>query len=225
MKIKTLSVLVGVGTPLILNAGASAAFLGIKVVGKPNEFGLLVCNVYAEFDRPGKDSMQAIAGTANNPRLIQVLGGGTFYNHAFGTDQAPGTALINAFPSLAFDSFITMGVKAVGTNGQPEDLLAITPGFPGVSGTALDTDASGWAIVPGSGQSDPFNPDFANGDGQLLIGQFSTADGTGISGTMLMAYVSNGTVVASVQSFYHVPAPGALWLFGAMGLLGRRRRE
>ena len=57
--------------------------------------------------------MIAIAGTGNNPMLIEVIGG-TFYNHPSGTDRPPLTSLVNAFPSLAFDSFITMGVKAVG---------------------------------------------------------------------------------------------------------------
>ncbi len=29
----------------------------------------------------------------------------------------------------------------------------------------------------------------------------------------------------AVVSFFHVPGPGALWLLGAMGLLGSRRRR
>ena len=69
-----------------------------------------------------------------------------------------------------------------------------------------------------------FNPDYAAGNGQILLGQFSTADGTGISGAMLLRVVSNGVSSVHYVSFYHVPAPGALWLFGAMGLLDRRRR-
>ena len=67
MKIKTLSVLAGVGVPLMLTAHASAGFLGITAVGKPNEFGLIVCNVYAMFDRSGEDLMQAVAGTQKAP--------------------------------------------------------------------------------------------------------------------------------------------------------------
>ncbi len=222
MKIKTLSVLVGVGTPLILNAGASAGFLGIKVLTKENQFGLLVCNVYAEFDRPGEDLFSAAAGTANAPMLIQVIGGGSFYNHAFGNDRPPLTALVAAFPSLAFDSFVTMGVKQVGVNGQPADNMTITPSFPGVSGSALSTNNSGWAITPNLPAADPFNPDFVAGDGNVLIGQFSTADGTGISGTIPVHFTGGAQ---SVVSFFHVPGPGALWLLGAAGLLGRRRRR
>ena len=78
MKMKTLSMLAGVGAPLIATASASAGFVGINTVIKENPFGLLVVNVYAEFDRPGEDFMQAVAGTANAPMLIQVIGG-TFF--------------------------------------------------------------------------------------------------------------------------------------------------
>ncbi len=225
MKIKTLSVLAGAGAPLIATASASAGFLGIKVVGKPNAFGLIVCNVYAEFDRPGEDLFLAAAGTANTPMLIQVIGG-TFYNHAFGSDRPPVTGLIAAFPSLAFDSFVTIGVKAVGANGQPADNMTITPGFPGVQGSALSTSESGWAITPNEPAADPFNPNWVAGNGQVLIGQFSTATGSAISGTMLLQFTSNGQQGAqAVVSFFHVPTPGALALLGAAGLVGARRRR
>ena len=107
MKATTLRTLVGVATPLILTGSVQAGFLGISAVSKPNEFGLLVVNVYAEFDRPGEDLMSAVAGTALTPMLIEVIGG-TFYNHALGTDRAPLTNLLVIFPSLAFDSFVTI---------------------------------------------------------------------------------------------------------------------
>ncbi len=230
MKMKTLSVLAGATAPLILTAQASAGFLGIKVVGKPNPFGLIVCNIYAEFDRPGEDLFTKVAGTANAPLLIQVEGGGTFFNHQFGTDRPPLTTLVEAFPSLAFDSFVTIGVKAVDGGqggGQPFDNVTLTPGFPGISGTQLFTTNSGWAVTPDEPQANPFDPDYVAGNGQILIGQFATANGTGFSGTMLVGGVSNGVGFQAVVSFFHVPAPGALALLGIAGLLGpdgRRRR-
>ncbi len=223
MKIKTLSVLAGVGAPLILTAGAPADFLGIKAVSKPNEFGLIVCNVYAMFDDPGQDLFWKIAGTADSPLLIQVLGGGTFYNHNFASDTAPSSALVAAFPSLAFDTFVTIGIKQT---GLVNDALVITPGFPaGITGTQLFTDESGWAVTPIDPQSDPFNPNYVAGNGEVLIAQFATADGTGFSGTMLTGGYSNGQSQQWVVSFFHVPAPGAVALLGVFGLRGRRRRR
>ncbi len=225
MKMKTLSVLAGVGAPLVLTAQASAGFLGIKVVSKPNAFGLLACNVYAEFDRPGQDFMEAVAGTPNAPLLVQVLGGGTFYNHAFGGNTAPNAALIAVFPSLAFDSFVTIGAKV--TSPAFPDATVQSVGLPQIAGTTFATSTEGWAVTPLDPQGDPFNSDYGGpGNGQILIGQFTTTLGfNSIAGTFLVQYVSNGVFGQSVVSFFHVPTPGALALLGTAGLIGTRRRR
>ncbi len=231
-------ILVGVTTPLILTGSVQAGFLGIKVVGKPNAFGLIVCNVYAQFDRPGEDLFWKIAGTANAPMLIEVIGG-TFYNHPFAGNTAPLTTLVAFDPIAEFDTFVTIGVKMLNVPvadggqgpagpGQNEDEVVITPGFPGLAGTSISTSTSGWAVVPDANQADPFNPDFVAGNGQVLIGQFATADGTGFSGTMLVGGTSNGQAgFQAVVSFFHVPAPGVGAVIGAAAFLRfvRRRRR
>ena len=223
MKIKSLAVAAGVSAPFILSGAASGGYVDLKTTSKTNAFGLLVVNIYAEFDRPGQDFMQSVAGTANNPLLIQVIGG-TFYNHPIGSDTAPSSTLFMDFPSLAFDTFVTIGIKFT----EPlDDALIIVPGFPvGITGTQLSMNESGWAITQIDPQGDPFNPLYFAGDGRVLIGQFSTADGTAIQGTMLIKYTSNGiSGIHDVVSFFHVPGPGALWLLGAAGLIGSRRQR
>ncbi len=229
MKLKSLSILAGVGAPLILSGSADAGFLGIEVESKENEFGLFVCNVFAVFDRPGEDFMLAVAGTPDAPLDIRVTGG-TFYQSLFGTDQAPPGALIDLFPSLAYDTFVTIGVKQVGQGGgnpgQPNDVLGLTAGWPGFGPSSLKGTDLGWAVTPPDPQGDPFNPMYFPGNGKIIIGQFVTANGTGIMGTMLLQYISNGVVGQTVVSFDHqIPAPGALALLGIAGLLGARRRR
>ncbi len=237
MKAKTLCLLAGTAVPLILTGSVQAGFTGIKVVSKPNEFGLLVVNVYAEFDRPPTpdpdnpgafifhDLFHKVAGTANAPMTIQVIGG-TFYNHAFGsaTNASPLTALINGgFPSLAFDTFATINAK-VSSPAFP-DATTLAPGLPLIAGSVFMTTESGWGVTPLDPQSDPFNSDYGGpGNGQSLFAQFATADGSAIQGTMLIGGVSNNVGFQAIVSFFHVPGPGALWLLGAVGLLGSRRR-
>ena len=52
MKIRGPSMLAAGYTCIIAASQASAQLTGISVESKPNEFGILVCNVYAEFDSP-----------------------------------------------------------------------------------------------------------------------------------------------------------------------------
>ena len=223
MKIKTLAVAAGVSAPLILSGSVSAGFVGIKTTSKPNDFGLLVVNVYAVFDSPGEDGMVAVAGTPNNPLTI-VVEGGVFYNSPFGNDQAPCGCLFGVFPSLAFDTFVSIGKKT-----SAGDTTLISPGWPaaGITGSVFTTDASGWVVTPLAAQGNPFDP--ANsfpGNGQILLAQFSTANGTEIHGTFLLKFTSNGIPgQAAVVGWTSVPAPGALALLGAAGLIGTRRRR
>ncbi len=225
MKTKTMAILAGVSASLILSGSAWGGFVGMKATSKPNEFGLLVVNVYAIFDRPDPgdgsgDHMISVAGTPNNPLNIKVQGG-VFYNHAFGDDQAPNAAFFPAFPSLEFDTFVTIGKKT-----SLGDTLTITPGFPvGITGSSLSTTGSGWAVIPTSPQGDPFDAKNSfPGNGQILIAQFSTLDGTAISGIMLIRYVSNGKSAVAIMTF-GIPTPGAFALMGVAGLIGTRRRR
>ena len=222
MKMKTLSLLAGVSAPLIMTTASSAGFVRIETTQKVNDFNLLVVNVYAVFDRPGEDVMFAVAGTPNSPLLVQVEGG-VFYNHDFGNDQAPNPALFGFAPELEFDTFVTIGKK-----NSTGDTTLITPGFPldGISGSVFATDASGWVVTPGNVQANPFDP--ANsfpGDGRILIAQFSTADGNEIHGTFLLSFVSNGVSGQFFGGWTSIPAPGALALLGAAGMVGLRRRR
>ena len=203
LKFKTLAVVAGVGAPLILTAPATAGLLGIYGMStQPDGYDLWVHNVFAVFDNPGEDFMQAVAGTANSPLNIQVLQG-TFYQHQAGTDRPPLAVFVEVAPSLAFDTFVTIGVKCVGDlpGCQPQDNMILVPGWPGFGSSVLSTDSSGWAVAFNEPQGDPFDPvNSFPGDGRIVIGQFTTR-GSCVAGTMLIQYMSDGIVGQSVVSF------------------------
>jgi hypothetical protein len=210
-----------------MTASSSAAFVGVKALGKPNDYELLVVNVYAEFDNPGNDWMQAVAGTPATPLVIRAWANWTgdpptstptsFYNHQFGSDLAPGAALVEAFPSLAFDSFYTIGMKAVPPGSTDHTILGY---LPPLAGTAIACNSCYWVVIPPTHpQGNPFDPVHSfPGNGQILIGQFSIpVPGTpnlayGVEGTFVLQYMSDGVVTTSVESFEHfVTAPLCPW--------------
>ena len=224
MKIRSAMLVGGCFAPLILAAPASAAFTGLSTEARTNGFGLTVVSLYADFDQVG-DMLVAVAATPASPLNISVIDG-TFYQHAFGSDRAPIDALVAMFPSLAYDTFVTIGVELLGPTGQAQDLSFTTPLWPGFGPSSLTTISEGWLVLPGSPQADPFNPDYRAGDGRTLIAQLTTADGKGFEGSMLVQSMSGPIPALAYASFKHVvPTPGTLALLGLAGLATRRRRR
>jgi hypothetical protein len=223
VKTKTLAVAAGVSAPLILSGSGDAGFVGVTATSKPNPFGILVCNVYAEFDNPGGDWMGGVLGPPNYPMYITVIGG-SFWNQPGGGDTAPTTFLTGLIPSLAYDSFYTIGMKAVAAGVTDFTNLF---NMPTLAGTQISTTNGAWAIVPPTeAQGNPFDAVHSfPGNGQILIGQFSTTNGTGIVGQFVLSYVSDGVDIDSLETFAHFfPTPGALGLLGLAALTGNRRR-
>ncbi len=108
--------------------------------------------------------------------------------------------------------------------GQLPPPLTLTPGWPGFVGGFLGGNNLGWANTPADPNTDPFNPAFINGNGQVLIGQFATTNAPSISGMFRILVVSNNLSTQINVSFFG-PAPGALPLLAAAGLFGVRRRR
>lgn len=198
----------------ILFAGTThAAFTGVTTEVKDSDFGNLVANIYVSFDSP-TDQLVAVAGTPNHPMSINTNGGGPFYQNAFGSDLAPNPALIPVFPSLAEDTFVTIGKKtSIG------DQTGLTPGWPGFGSSSLTGTNLGWFIVPGETQGLPV-------DGRVLFGQFSVAFGAPVQGSALFQTIEDGEM-HQYNVFWSQahPTPGALPLLAIAGWMTRRRRN
>ncbi len=70
MKAKTLLLLAGFGSPLILSGSAPGGFTGFEILSKPNEYGITAFNLYALFDDPANDHLLAVGGTPQSPAHI-----------------------------------------------------------------------------------------------------------------------------------------------------------
>ncbi len=178
MKVTTLSLVAGAAA-LIATSSAAATLTGIVVVAEPQAPDLVACNVYARFSAPD-DRLVAVCGTALSPLDISVTGG-TFYQHFVGSDNAPNVGLIKAFPSLAWDTFVTIGL---GPNKGGDNTILMPP-WPGFGPSSLTTTNSGWFITPTDPQGTPDN------DGRVLLGQF-TYGGTSLEGSILVQFITGG---------------------------------
>ena len=119
MKAKTLCLLAGITTPLILTGSVQAGFLGISTVSKSNEFGLLVCNVYAVFNQSG-DFLFSPFGDSFNPLNIFVKNGKFFQDMQgmAGVGPPPESFGDGKSGLLLWDTFVTgVGIKA--TQSRP----------------------------------------------------------------------------------------------------------
>ena len=99
------------------------------------------------------DRLDAVAGDVNVDKIISALPNGSFWQHPFGANDSSGInpALIGTFPSLAFDSFVTIGLldqtdNALSTQGI--DFSAF------ISGGDIFTDNGAWYITPADTQGE-----------------------------------------------------------------------
>jgi hypothetical protein len=99
------------------------------------------------------DRLDAVAGDTNMDKIISALPNGSFWQHPFGANDSSGInpALIGTFPSLAFDSFVTIGLldqtdNALSTQGI--DFSAF------MSGGDIFTDNGAWYITPADTQGE-----------------------------------------------------------------------
>jgi hypothetical protein len=224
---KHLAVLAGLGGTLLAAPGAAAEFTGLSFESKPNEYGIKVCHVYANFDQPGEDHFTAVAGSPQMPAFINVIKG-TFFQHQSGTSMPPYPQLFEFAPDLRYDTFVTVGVKSFnpGNPGVPEGQLAnnlvltrFPPFEPGTLELTYGTLGAGsaWAVVPGEPQGDPFNPDFVAGDGRVLIAQLATVDGAGFEGTLNLCFQDCGNDATVSFTFFFNECP---WDLDGDGFIG-----
>ena len=210
----TVSITAATVSSLFAVAPASADFQGISIDEIDNGMGLgTTYRVYVDVE--AGDQLDAVFGDSGDPLSITSETG--FYQNMFGTHVPPSEALFGFFPSLEYDSFVTIGLL----NDSGNAMLDIGIDWTDFNaGSDLITSNGSWFATPDDAQV------FEVG-GRVLIGQFTTTGG--IAGIMNIqgknADLSNWQYRGVEFDSTVVPAPGAIALLGLAGFAARKRRK
>ena len=202
--------LLAVGS-LVFAGTAGADYTGLSISeGVDSAYGTTY-HIYANM--ADGDRLDAVYGDGDNALTID----GSFYQNAFGDNTSAGInpALIAVFPSLAFDSWVTIGLEDMTGNALANIGIDWT-GFMG--GGGISTADGAWYVTPDDAQGDAVG-------GQVLIAQLTVNDGNSPTGFVnLQGKLADGSSWSAVNQTW-VPAPSVLALLGLAGLAGRRRRH
>jgi len=206
----------GVGS-LVLAGTATADLTGISWDELDSGLGIgTTYRIYADIDAGGE--VDAVYGDGANPLTVGTSLGGGFYQNGFGGYSAPNAALFSFFPSLEFDSFVTIGLLTDTGNAMLDIGIDFTA-FE--AGGSIYTDNGTWFATPDDAQVHD------TGTGRILIGQFTVGAADGVAGTInLQGKNADGSNWNAIGvDFDTLPAPGALALLGLAGIVARRRRK
>ena len=199
----------GVGT-LFVAASAQAGYTGMHAESDGGNAYGTTWRIYADMDAGSR--LDAVYGNSTHVLSID----GSFYQNSYGgnTQASINPAFVAVFPSLAFDSWVTVG-DVYWTDNAVATIGIDFTGF--AAGGGITTSNGAWYVTPDDSQGD-------EAGGSVLIGQFTTLDGSMPTGQVsLQGSSADGSTW--VAEGVWVPAPGALALLGLAGLAGTRRRR
>ena len=219
---------------------ASATFTGYVVTSTNvtnSGQNLTVYSVYARFNGPTDTLLNCfnLAATGGSSLTGYWHKDNAEYNSGvlgqqFGTWNPSQTGSVTL--NRPFDSYLTVGGQAAGTNTSNADPSWVTGG---------NADARSWnrPDLPNNGTLGWFNSNPPNLQGRVgtapntatdvRVGQFVLSQGHDLRNMTLSVGYNDGVPGTAVQfgtaAFaLGVPAPGAIALLGLAGLAGRRRR-
>ena len=209
----TFSIAAAAVVSLLAVGTATADFQGISIDVVDSGLGIgTTYRIYADVDAGGE--VDAVYGDGDNALSISATT--SFYQNGFGGYAPPSAALFSFFPSLEFDSFVTIGLLDDAGDAMLDIGIDWTD-FEG-SGGSIWTDNGTWFATPADAQVQEVG-------GRVLIAQFTT-DGD-VNGTINLQGknedLSNWNALG--VEFTTVPAPGAIALLGLAGIAARRRRK
>ena len=200
-----------------LSTSAMSDYVGLSFEYEDSGNDLWTMRLYADFTS-STDQLTAVFADAQSSLYIRSENG--LYQNPFGgpTSVSINPALYDVFPSLKYDSWVT-----IGSEDQVDNAMLVT----GIdwtefeNGGDIEFDNGTWFATKDDGQT------VAGSDLRVLIGQFTTyGSDSQIYGSINLLGQQGDLVpfVARDQYFGWVPAPATILLLGLACLKNRRRR-
>ena len=200
-----------------LSTSAMSDYVGLSFEYEDAGNDLWTMRLYADFTS-STDQLTAVFADAQSSLYIRSENG--LYQNPFGgpTSVSINPALYDVFPSLKYDSWVT-----IGSEDQVDNAMLVT----GIdwtefeNGGDIEFDNGTWFATKDDGQT------VAGNDLRVLIGQFTTyGSDSQIYGSINLLGQQGDLVpfVARDQYFGWVPAPATILLLGLGCLKNRRRR-
>ena len=205
-----------VGILALATAASASPYLGI--VAELTDNGGVIAGdtyrLYAELESGAR--VDAVYGNGDNPLFIDVEGG-SFVQSPYGgaTSMDNNPAFWALFPSLEFESFVTIGLLS-NTSNALNNVGIDWSSFE--AGGALSTANGTWFVTPADVQGQEVG-------GRVLLGQFTVTSGATLVGHVSIQGKDASGETWQANNVSWVPAPGALALLCVGGLAGRRRRR
>jgi hypothetical protein len=199
------------------STSAMSDYVGLSFEYEDAGNDLWTMRLYADFTS-STDQLTAVFADAQSSLYIRSENG--LYQNPFGgpTSVSINPALYDVFPSLKYDSWVT-----IGSEDQVDNAMLVT----GIdwtefeNGGDIEFDNGTWFATKDDGQT------VAGNDLRVLIGQFTTyGSDSQIYGSINLLGQQGDLVpfVARDQYFGWVPAPATILLLGLACLKNRRRR-
>ena len=196
---------------------AMSEYVGLSFEYEDAGNDLWTMRLYADFTS-STDQLTAVFADAQSSLYIRSENG--LYQNPFGgpTSVSINPALYDVFPSLKYDSWVT-----IGSEDQVDNAMLVT----GIdwtefeNGGDIEFDNGTWFATKDDAQT------VAGNDLRVLIGQFTTyGSDSQIYGSINLLGQQGDLVpfVARDQYFGWVPAPATILLLGLACLKNRRRR-
>ena len=190
---------------------ASAGYQGMSIDYVGSSDNSDTYRIYVDLDAGAR--LDAVYGSSANAMYLGHTAG--TYDNSFGGDTSLNInpALLAVFTSLAYDSWVTIGLETSAGNA----LSVQTVDF-GTGGDFASTSNGSWYVTPDDAQGEEVG-------GRVLIAQMTTSGSADdFYGNMnFQGKDADGNTWEATNQW--IPAPGALALLGLAGLAGRRRRR